>query len=246
MNMKKAVMMAGLVVGLALAVVPRAEASSFLSITVDGTTVTCTNTGACGAGFTTALNSNTIVFTGTVNGVSFGSVSLSGNSPGSPAVAFVLDSKFNLQNFSGVSHTITVDFGQNNFTQPVGAGFLNASQTANWTLSSAGDSQAFQSWLRNDNALTVPGGNTNAISPNCVSPGGLSQSCASETLNVPATPTSPFALTGRQVITMANGTVASYSGTATLTANAVPEPGSLLLLGSGLLFAYSRLRRRRV
>jgi hypothetical protein len=234
-----------LVVGLALASVP-AGASSLLRINVDGTIVTCDNTAAlCGAGFTTAIGSNTIAFTGTINGVTFGSVNLSGNAPGGATVAFVLDSKFNLQNISGVTHTITVDFAENNFTQPVGAGFLNASQTANWTTSTAGDTQAFQAWLRNTNDLVVPGGTATAISPNCVSPGGLSQSCSSETLNVADAPTAPFALTGRQVITMAPGTVASYTGTATQTATPIPEPASALLLGTGLVALARRLRRTR-
>jgi hypothetical protein len=61
--------------------------------------------------------------------------------------------------------------------------------------------------------------------------------------------TAPFAVTGRQIITMASGTVGSYSGTATLSVvpQQVPEPVSILLIGGTgvLLLAGRRLRKNR-
>ena len=241
-----------------LSFAPQAQASSFLRIDVSGTTVVCDNSvAACGAGFTTAIGSNSIQFTGTINGVNFGGagivgVQLFGNSPGTSALAFVLDSATAVANVSGAARMVTIDFGQNNFTQPVGTGFLTASQTANWTLSTAGDNQAFTAWHRADNAFIIPGagaGGTTAIAPLCVSAGG-NDSCASQTPDVPGNPAAPFSLTGRQVISMAPGTIASYTGTSVLTAQpitTVPEPGSMLLIGAGLLLLAGRqtLARRK-
>jgi len=252
-----------LIVSAMLSLTTPAKASTLLRIDVSGTSLTSDNSTAPGvtactaAGFTTALGGNAMTFTGTINGVSFGGggitgVQLFGNSPGTPALAFVLDSATAVSNLSGAMRLVTLDFAGNNFTLPVGTGFLSAAQTANWTMSANGDSQAFTAWQRNDNALVIPGagvGGTTAVSPVCVSPGGLAQSCASETLNVPAGPVAPYSLTGRQVINMSPGSIASYTGTSVLTAEQIPvqtpEPGSVLLLGAGLLLLAGRQRLAR-
>jgi hypothetical protein len=224
-----------------------------MRINVDGTIVTCDNSAAlCGAGFTTVIGGDAIQFTGTINGVNFGGggvvgLQLTGNSPGTSAIAFVLDTKSSLTNTSAALHTITIDTGQNNFTTPSGPGFLHASQTANWTVSSAGDSQAFTVWLRNTNDFIIPGGSAVASTPTCASPGGLAQSCDALTANTPINATSPYALTQREVITLSPGTIASYTATNALTSTPinVPEPGSLVLLGTGVLMVVGHQWRKR-
>jgi hypothetical protein len=255
-DMKRACLGLTVAIVLALTVVPAAQASSLLSLTVSGTTATCDNSTAAGvtaclaAGFSTSLGAsgvNAITFTNqTVNGVLFGNVSLGSNNPGSPTIAFVLDSKGDVRNNSGASRTLTVDFAINNFTAPVGNAFLSASQTANWTTSTAGDSQAFTAWERNTNDLVVPGpAGSAATTANCVSTGGLTSPCAQQSATDTAvTVTAPFALTGREVINMSAGTVANYSGTSTLSATPLqtPEPSSILLLTTGMVFLVGRKR----
>ena len=238
---------------LVVCIVPQAQASAFMRINVDGTIVTCDNSAAlCGAGFTTAVGGDSIQFTGTVNGVNFGGggvvgIQLTGNSPGTPAIAFILDTKSSLTNTSAALHTITIDTGLNNFTTPSGPGFLHASQTANWTVSTAGESQAFTVWLRNTNDFIVPGGNGVASTAACVSPGGLAQSCDALTANIPINAAGPYALTSREVITLAPGSIASFTATNALTATPinVPEPGSLVLLGTGMLMVVGNQLRKR-
>jgi len=234
-----------------------AEASSFLNIDVSGTSVTCDNSTAGGVttctanGFATSLNSNTIIWTGTLNGVSFTSISLTGNSPGTPALAQVLDSKFNVQNISGAERVVTVDFGQNNFSQPLPVGtLLSASQTVNWTTATVDeDTQTFRAWGRDDNALTPgpTGATAVAIAPDCIAESAQTDACSEESPDVAFNYAVPFSLTGQQVITIQDGTTATYTGTAVAQPTPViPEPSSVLLLGTGmLLLAGHRLRNRK-
>ena len=233
--MKKYFSIAGLAVALAIASAP-AEASSFLSIQVDALAPVV---------FVSATNSiNT--GGGASGGVTWGNIFLSGNSPGTPTLARVLDTKSDLTS-DGFAHTITVLFGQNNFTAPTGTTFLSASQTGNWAVAnSLTDQQAFTAWLRNDNSpSTIPGGDAAATSPVCVTPNiGTTTSCSTQSADVATFSTAPFALTGRQIISLAAGSSGSFTGQAVLTPRAVPEPVTLSLLGAGLAVVAMRRRRQ--
>jgi hypothetical protein len=251
------ILLGGLLLG---AYSTNANASALLIIDVSGTSVSCDNSTAAGvaaciaAGFQTVLgasgvNAITLASALTINGVLFGDINLGSNNPGTPLSAFALDTKSNVQNNSGAARTVRVDFAINNFTQPAGPAFLSASQTANWTTSTAGDQQSFQAWERNTNDLVVPGPATaTAITALCISPGGSTSPCGQSSPDTAITVTAPFALTGRQVITMAPGTVGSYTGTSFLSSipQQVPEPSSVFLLGTGMLmFAAHQWRKRK-
>jgi hypothetical protein len=247
----------GTVLGLALLLgsAPQAGAGALLRISTGGFTATCDNTLAigptnCGAGFTTVANSNNITFSGPITGYTVNSIMVSGNQPGDPTVSNVLDSKFAVTHISGVDD-LTVDFGGNNFTLPVGPLLsLSASDSGTFGSSVATDVLNFQAWGRATNDLVVPTGTATAISPPCIPGAGTTTSCSTVTADVPfMRGATPYALTGREILHLAigdlpttvNSTVAATGQPQTL----VPEPTSLLFLGTGLMGLAARVRRMR-
>src|SRR5436305_383910 len=101
-----------------------ARASAFLSITNGVTTKSCDNSSAAGvtactnAGFLTVLGSNDIGFTGSVGGYNIASITLTGNQPGTSAEAHAIDTKTSLQNASGGSNPLVVQFSESDYSLP--------------------------------------------------------------------------------------------------------------------------------
>jgi len=240
-----------------LAVSPTARADAFLSLQNQATVVSCNNSTAAGVasclanGFTTVLGSASIGFTGNVGGYFVFDVDLIGNSPGNAAVSFATDTKTAVQNISAGATALFVSFAINNYALPAGSPLtLSASQSATFTAAAAGSSQAFTAWGNSANTLLAgPGNGTPVFTPTCINPATAPPENACSSVGAPVlfARAGNFALNGQETINLNQGGIGNFQGSAAVTPNTVPEPGSLVLLATGLfgLVGGRRMIRRK-
>ena len=230
---------------LLVAVSPTAKADAFLSLQNGATLLSCNNSTAAGvaacvaAGFTTVLGGNGIAFAGAVGGYSVFDLSLTSNSPGSPALGFATDTKTAVTNVSGGATALTVLFAVNNFALPAGSPLtLSASQAATFVNAAAASSQAFTGWGNAANTLATATG-TAVVTPTCVNPATAPpvNACSSVGAPVLFARAGSFALNGQETINLGQGGIGNFQGSIAVTPplpSSVPEPGSLVLLATGL------------
>ena len=165
------------------------------------------------------------------------------NSPGTPTLALLLSSALSVMN-TNASGTATAHLliGDTGFRAPTGNNVTLFSHIGGSVA--VGDplnTMSFFSSVDQGNGQNVSPGtfNTAAVTPNISAAGSYD---ASNSAAIPLV-SGPYSMTENLTITLSAGSIMNYSSSTTLSP--VPEPVSLLLVGTSLIGLGVSLRRKR-
>jgi hypothetical protein len=219
-----------LAIGLALLIcAPMANAALTINYKIDSGLVML-----CGSGADTGPVTCDI----STGGVSATVVTATSNSPGTTAGSELLGDTVEVT--STGSHTLTIWFTAQDFTQPTGSLIFQSGLVTNSTLLNSSGSAGLQSCVDNTNgtapALGCSGGSLTNTTQTLTGAGS-----ASQTLMGSANATSKYSLEQALSFTLHNGTDLN---TTTTTSLVVPEPASITLFGGIALLVGGLVRRR--
>jgi len=169
------------------------------------------------------------------------------NSPGTPTLGMLLSSAVSLTN-TNASGTATAHLliGDTGYLARTGAVTMDSHIGGSVAVGDPLNTMSFFSSIDAGNGQNVSPGtsNTGTVSPNISAAGSYD---ATNSVAIPLV-SAPYSMTENLTITLSAGSIVNYSSSTTLsptTLSAVPEPVSLLLVGTSLIGLGVSLRRKR-
>ena len=218
-----------------------ASAIPLYSINITGTGayaglgITCADNAACDsdamAKQMTLLPGNILSPLPAIPGFNFSVHTSTNNVPGGPYFS-LLDLNWTLSSTASTGGTVTITASATDYTYPVAGALAHLNGHIGGT--NLNSSVTGQTWANNSNALFGMGPVTAGVQ------GPFSAASFSNDATSAFIAANPFSITEQLVLTVGAGGIT----TGDYMVKVVPEPGSLALIGLGLLAAAGALRRR--